>query len=267
VHNGDKIAFGKRHLEARSTPGHTNGCTSYVLDDRSMAFTGDALLIRGCGRTDLQQGDAGVLFRSVHEQIFSLPDECQLYPAHDYKGATVTTVREERLYNPRLARGVAERDFIGYMKNMGLAHPKQIDIAVPANLQCGRPTADVSAPAEPAWAPLIYTYAGVWEASPQWLEEHLGDVQIVDVRERDEYVGNLGHIDGARLIPLGELKARASEIDKNRPIIAVCRSGARSAQAVQLLEQQGFKNVANLAGGMIRWRGQRMPVHGGGADI
>jgi rhodanese-related sulfurtransferase len=162
---------------------------------------------------------------------------------------------------------VAERDFIGYMKNMGLAHPKQIDIAMPANLQCGRLTAEVSPPAEPTWAPLVYTYAGIWEASPQWLEEHLADVQIVDVRERDEYVGNLGHIDGARLIPLGELKARASEIDKSRPIIAVCRSGARSAQAVQMLEQQGFTNVANLAGGMIRWRGQRMPVHGGGADI
>ncbi|MBI1214174.1 MAG: MBL fold metallo-hydrolase [Alphaproteobacteria bacterium] len=267
VRHGDRIAFGNRYLETRATPGHTNGCTSYVLDDKSVAFTGDALLIRGCGRTDLQQGDAATLFRSVHEQIFSLPDGCRLYPAHDYKGATMTTVHEELLYNPRLARGVAERDFVGYMKNMGLGHPKQIDIAVPANLRCGEPAADGPTGTEPTWAPLTYTYAGVWEASPQWLEEHLSDVQVVDVREKDEYEGSLGHIDGARLIPLADLKRRASELSKAKPVIAVCRSGARSAQAVQILEQTGFAKVANLAGGMIRWRGQRLPTFGGGADI
>lgn len=267
VRSGDKISFGKRHIEARSTPGHTAGCTSYVLDDKSMAFTGDALLIRGCGRTDFQEGNPATLFHSVHEQIFSLPDTCQIYPAHDYKGATMSTVREERLFNPRLARGVAERDFVGYMKNMNLTHPKQIDIAVPANLKVGRPTAEASSGADAPWAPLTYTYAGVWEASPQWLEEHIGEVQILDVREKDEFIGSLGHIDGAILIPLGELKARTSELSKDKPIVAVCRSGARSAQAVQILEQAGFSKLANLAGGMIRWRGQRMPVHGGGADI
>jgi rhodanese-related sulfurtransferase len=179
----------------------------------------------------------------------------------------MSTVREERLFNPRLARGVAERDFVGFMKNINLAHPKQIDIAVPANLKVGRPTAEASASMEPTWAPLTYTYGGVWEASPQWLEEHLAEVQVLDVREKDEFVGSLGHIDGAILIPLGELKARASELNKDRPIVTVCRSGARSAQAVQILEQAGFTKAANLAGGMIRWRGQRMPVHGGGADI
>lgn len=266
LRDGDRIAFGKRHLEARATPGHTAGCTSYVLDDKSMAFTGDALLIRGCGRTDFQGGDAATLYHSVHEQLFALPDECQIYPGHDYKGATVSTVREEKLFNPRLARGVAERDFVGYMKNLGLAHPKQIDVAVPANLKCGRPAVDAAAE-QPAWAPLTYTYAGVWEALPQWLEEHDREVQIVDVRESDEFTGSLGHIDGALLIPLGELKARAGELSKDKPIVTVCRSGARSAQAALMLEQLGFIKVANLAGGMIRWRGQRMPTYGGGEDI
>jgi glyoxylase-like metal-dependent hydrolase (beta-lactamase superfamily II) len=90
--DGDKVAFGKRFLEARATPGHTSGCMSFVLDDRSMAFTGDALLIRGCGRTDFQQGDAHQLFRSVREKIFSLPDACLLYPGHDYKGLTASSV-------------------------------------------------------------------------------------------------------------------------------------------------------------------------------
>src|SRR5678815_577099 len=94
LHQGDKVRFGEHYVEARATPGHTAGCMSYVLDDESMAFTGDALLIRGSGRTDFQQGDPGTLYHSVHDQIFSLPDTCQIYPAHDYKGATMSTVRE-----------------------------------------------------------------------------------------------------------------------------------------------------------------------------
>jgi rhodanese-related sulfurtransferase len=119
----------------------------------------------------------------------------------------------------------------------------------------------------PTWAPLTFTYAGVWEINPQWLEEHATEVQIVDVRENDEYTGILGHIAGALFIPLGELKSRANELSKDKPIVAVCRSGARSAHAAQMLEQSGFTKVANLSGGMLRWRGQRLPVDGGGADI
>src|SRR6185295_19185292 len=102
IQDEERISFGKRYLEARSTPGHTGGCLTYVLDDRSMAFIGDALLIRGCGRTDFQQGDPHALFRSVRGRIFSLPDACTIYPAHDYRGLTATSVGEEKLYNPRL---------------------------------------------------------------------------------------------------------------------------------------------------------------------
>jgi sulfur dioxygenase len=90
----DVIAFGSRRLLVRATPGHTDTCLTYVLDDRSMAFTGDCLLIRGSGRTDFQQGNAAAMYRSIHEQIFSLPDDCLLYPAHDYRGLTVTSVAE-----------------------------------------------------------------------------------------------------------------------------------------------------------------------------
>ncbi|MGH7001916.1 MAG: MBL fold metallo-hydrolase, partial [Stellaceae bacterium] len=81
----DEVAFGTRHLEVRATPGHTPGCMTYVLDDRSMAFTGDCVLIRGCGRTDFQQGDPHAMYRSVHQRIFTLPEDCLLYPAHDYR--------------------------------------------------------------------------------------------------------------------------------------------------------------------------------------
>ncbi|MFN3230670.1 MAG: rhodanese-like domain-containing protein [Alphaproteobacteria bacterium] len=258
--DGDKLSFGDRHIEVRATPGHTNGCCTFVLDDQTMAFTGDCLLIRGCGRTDFQQGDPKIMFHSVHDRIFSLPDECLLYPGHDYKGSMVTSVGEERLYNPRLGGDIGADDFAGYMENLGLAHPKQIDIAVPANMRSGEPENPDGVAIDPDWAPLTYTYAGVWEVQPQWLEEHLGDVQIVDVREDEEFHGILGHIHGATLVPLGGLSDHADELDRAKPVVTVCRSGARSAQATVLLEKEGFEKVANLAGGMLRWRAQRLPV-------
>jgi len=262
VEPGEKIVFGKRSLEARATPGHTNGCMSYVLDDRSMVFTGDALLIRGCGRTDFQQGDPRTLYASVHEQLFSLPDECIVYPGHDYRGLTCTSVGEEKLYNPRLAESIGVEDFAGYMKHLGLAHPKQMAEAVPANLKCGR--VDRKNFMEQAdWAPLTYTFAGIWEVQPNWLEEHAREVQIVDVREPEEFNGPLGHVQGAVLIPLSKLEEKAKDMQKAKPIVTVCRSGARSAQATVILGKAGFERVANLSGGMLRWRAQRFPVEGG----
>ena len=263
LHDDETIAFGSRSLEARATPGHTSGCLSYVLDDRSMAFTGDALLIRGCGRTDFQQGSAERLFRSVRERIFSLPDECLLYPGHDYRGLTVSSVGEEKMYNPRLAESIGEGDFVGYMTHLGLAHPKLMDVAVPANLHCGKPAQDAAPPSQQTWAPLAYTFAGIWEIQPNNLEEIADRVQIVDVREPKEFSGAAGHIAGAKLIPLGELKDRTGELARDKPVVAVCRSGARSAQATVILRNAGFANVANLAGGMLRWRSQRYPVTGG----
>ncbi len=259
--DGDTIAFGSRHLVARSTPGHTAGCLTLVLDDESLAMTGDCLLIRGCGRTDFQQGDARALFRSVHERIFALPPACLLYPGHDYRGLTVTSVAEEKRHNPRLAQGVREDDFAGYMEHLGLAHPKQMAIAVPANLQCGRPEGR-EPPTAPSWAPLTVTFAGIPEIQPAVVEEMMGALQLVDVREAPEWDGPLGHIHTARLVPLGELAARSGELDRDRPVVAVCRSGARSAQAVAILQKLGFDRVANMAGGMIRWRAGGLPAAG-----
>lgn len=261
LRHGDRVAFGSRWVEVRATPGHTNGCVTYVVDDHKAAFTGDALLVRGCGRTDFQQGSAEQLYASVHEQILSLPDSCVLYPGHDYRGLTATSVGEEKRYNPRLGGQILREDFIGYMNNLGLPHPKQMDVAVPANLRCGRPDAPAAAPQD--WAPLTYTFAGIWEIQPQALEEHLNAVQIVDVREPQEFAGTLGHVPGARLVPLGTLRAALQELSREQPIVTVCRSGARSAQAAVLLQKAGFDRVANLAGGMLRWRAQRFPVEGG----
>jgi sulfur dioxygenase len=263
----DVVAFGARNLQVRRTPGHTSGCITYVLDDRSMAFTGDCLLVRGSGRTDFQQGDPAAMYRSVHQQIFTLPEKCLLYPAHDYRGLTATSVGEERRFNPRLGGDAAEADFTGYMSNLmsnlRLAHPKKIDVAVPANLKCGRPAAGFESMADPQWAPLRYTFAGIWEIDPHTLEEQAGAVQIVDVREPDEFSGPLGHIQGAVLIPLGALAKRAGELATDRPTVAVCRAGSRSAQATLMLREAGFGKVANLAGGMLRWRAEGHPVEGG----
>ena len=261
--DGDGVRFGGRFLSVRATPGHTTGCLTYVLDGEQMAFTGDCLLIRGCGRTDFQGGDAGSLYRSVHARIFTLPGDCLLYPGHDYRGLTVTSVAEEKAFNPRLGGELSQGDFVGFMANLGLAHPKQIDVAVPANLQCGRPPDDVLSGDDPDWAPLTFTFAGIWEVAPQWLEENLGAVQILDVREPDEFDGPLGHIQGAVLIPLGSLGERAGELDPERPIVAVCRAGGRSAQATTILRKAGFTRCANLAGGMLRWRAQHGLVEGG----
>ena len=128
--HGDSIRVGHYALEVRATPGHTDGCVSYVFADR--VFTGDALLIRGAGRTDFQAGNAHTLYRSIREQIFTLPGGTLIYPAHDYAGRTVSSVEEERTHNPRVGGEASEADFVGSMDNMRLPHPKKIAAAAPS---------------------------------------------------------------------------------------------------------------------------------------
>jgi len=252
--HGDTIAFGACSLEVRATPGHTSGCLSFVTPDHTMVFTGDALLVRGAGRTDFQQGDAQELFRSIQTQLFTLPDDCLVYPAHDYDGRTVSTIGEERAYNPRIGGGAREEDFVGYMQNLGLPHPKQLDVAVPANLRAGRPADGTSPPAAPSWGPVVLTYAGVPEIAAEWVADHRDAVTVLDVRAAAELTGELGQIDGARLIPIDELRARASEVDADRPVAVVCQTGKRAALATAILRKAGITKVASVAGGMVRWR-------------
>ena len=129
------LKVGNLSIEARYTPGHTNACTSYLVEN--MIFTGDALLIDGCGRTDFQQGNAGTLYDSIHKQLFSLPDDTIVYPGHDYKGRLSSTIGYERLKNSRLGQNRSREDFIKLMNNLNLPYPKQIDKALPANQACG----------------------------------------------------------------------------------------------------------------------------------
>ncbi len=257
--DGDAIRFGSHGLEVRATPGHTSGCVSLVTVDRGRVFTGDALLVRGAGRTDFQHGSAERLFHSIRERLFVLPDECAVYPAHDYEGRTSSTIGEERRYNPRIGGGAREEDFVGYMRNLGLPHPKQIAVALPANMRSGRPE-EGRAPAEPSWGPVITTYAGQPEIAPEWVASHRTEVHVLDVRSTAEFDGELGHIQGAQLIPLDDLRARVAEVTADRPVVVVCQTGRRSAMGAAILRKAGIARSANLAGGMVRWRDLGLPT-------
>jgi sulfur dioxygenase len=255
--HGAEIRFGERSLEVRATPGHTDGCLSLVTTDHRRVFTGDALLIRGAGRTDFQQGDAHRLYRSIREELFTLPDGCAVFPGHDYEGRTSSTIGEEKAHNPRIGGSAREEDFVGYMQNLGLPHPKLLAVAVPANMRSGQPE-DGKVPITPAWGPVVTTYAGHHEIAPEWVARHRQDVHVLDVRSAAELEGELGRLE-AQAIPLDELRARVSEVPSDKPVVVVCQTGKRSAMATVILEKAGLTRVANIAGGMVSWRELALP--------
>jgi sulfur dioxygenase len=256
---GDAIQFGRFHLKVIATPGHTDGCVSFLLDDLTMVFTGDSLLIRGCGRTDFQQGSARDLYQSITEGLFSLPDDCLVYPAHDYAGRTASSIGEEKHFNPRIGGQANENDFVGYMENMQLPHPKKLDIAVPANLKGGRPE-ESQLPKEPDWAPVVATYGGILEITPQWVAAHRSQVHILDVRTRVETGEENAKVAGAQLIPIDELRDRLSEVPRDLPVMTICRSGKRSVLAFSILKDAGWKEVANIQGGLLGWQKEGLPI-------
>lgn len=251
LEDGQVLSLGEHKLTAISTPGHTDTCMSFHIDDR--IFTGDALLIRGSGRTDFQQGSAETLYKSVTNKIFKLPAETLIYPGHDYRGLTVTTVGTEKKHNPRLGGGRSLQDFVKIMSELKLAHPKKIDEAVPANLKCGLVSSQrVMHP---------QTVDGIPEVSVTDLKNHLGQVRMIDVRRPDEFVGELGHIPGAELVTLGsDLTQFLEKSDRTQEIIFVCRSGGRSGQATAESLQFGYTKTANMVGGMLRWNQENYPV-------
>ncbi len=258
---GDVLSLGELRIEVRATPGHTDGCLSFVLHDQKMVFTGDALLIRGAGRTDFQQGSPERLFRSVRNELLSLPEDYSVYPGHDYSGRCSSTVGEERHFNPRLGDGVRVEDFVGYMNNLGLPHPKQLAVAVPANLRCGQPDNAAALPVLPSWGPVVRTFAGVWQVDPEWVYSNLDRVHLIDVREADEVQADrMGRIAGAQLMPLSTLRDEAKSLSPDKPIVTVCPAGARSAIAASIIEAAGISRVANLRGGLFEWKGLGLPT-------
>jgi len=245
------LMLGKHEIRAIHTPGHTSGCTSYQIGN--WVFTGDALLIRGCGRTDFQEGSSEHLFHSVREKLFKLPDETIVYPAHDYKGFTHTTIGVEKRLNPRLRMENTKEQFIQIMSELKLAQPKKIVESVPANLLCGLPA---------PFPELASTEnEGVSILSPEEAHKRLGQFRIIDVRGEDEFNNELGHIPGARLETLGDpLSHFLQNAPKDEQFVFVCRSGKRSLEATKLAKSKGFKHSYNLEGGMIRWNELHYPT-------
>ncbi len=249
--DGQELSLGQMKIKALATPGHTDSCMSFVFDGR--AFTGDALLIRGTGRTDFQQGSADKLYDSVHQKLYSLPGETHVFPGHDYRGQTASTIEMEKKFNARISANKSKADFIKTMSELKLAHPKKIHEAVPANLLCG------VIPKTRVLMPTIND--GVPEVSVQKVHEAAGKVRLIDVRTPAEFNNELGHIAGAELIPLGpDLAKFLAEGNRDQEIIFVCRSGGRSGQATAESVRLGYKQTANMVGGMIQWNELRLPV-------
>jgi glyoxylase-like metal-dependent hydrolase (beta-lactamase superfamily II)/rhodanese-related sulfurtransferase len=252
VAEGDKVTIEGITLDAMYTPGHTDDSYSYLMGDR--VFTGDTLLIRGTGRTDFQNGSARAQYASIFNRLLKLPEETLVFPAHDYKGDTVSTIGEEKRYNPRLqVRSVDE--YVELMNNLKLPNPKMMDVAVPANMHVGLRQDDLTRQG------LAFTAAEVIE--------RLGrpDILLVDLRETSERAKH-GTLPGALHAPYPgideSLKAggmlREVATATGRRIVFFCAYGERSAMAVAAAMEAGLSDPAHIAGGIDAWKKAGGPV-------
>ena len=252
VGDGDRVMIEGLSLDVMYTPGHTDDSYSYLMSDR--VFTGDTLLIRGTGRTDFQNGSARAQYDSIFNRLLKLPDETLVFPAHDYKGDTVSTIGEEKRFNPRLqVRSVDE--YIELMGNLKLPNPKMMDVAVPANMHVGLHQDDL------ARQGLALTAREAIDA--------LGrpDILLVDLRENSERLKH-GTLPGAlhapypaigeSLQPGGMLREVAAAT--GRRIVFFCAFGERSAMAVAAAKEVGLANTAHIAGGIDAWKKAGGPV-------
>jgi glyoxylase-like metal-dependent hydrolase (beta-lactamase superfamily II)/rhodanese-related sulfurtransferase len=252
VGDGDRLQIEGIDLEVLYTPGHTDDSCCFRMEDR--VFTGDTLLIRGTGRTDFQNGDARAQYESIFGRLLHLPDETLVYPGHDYKGDTVSTIAEERRWNPRLqVKSVDE--YVELMHNLKLANPKMMDVAVPANMKVGLHQEEI---ARHGWA---HTAAeGIAMAGQP-------EVVLIDLRERAERERH-GVIPGSLHVPYpaleestgpgGMLHALASAT--GRRLLFYCAFGERSAMAVQCAQEAGLANACHLQGGLAAWKAAGGPI-------
>jgi sulfur dioxygenase len=247
VGDGDTLGIEGLSMRVIYTPGHTDDSYSFAMADR--VFTGDTLLIRGTGRTDFQNGSAAAQYDSIFNRLLRLPDETLVYPAHDYKGDTVSTIAEERAFNPRLQVGsVAEYEDL--MAGLNLPNPKMMDVAVPANLRVGLAQAAIAAR---GWAlspcDVMACVANPTEAAA---------VALVDLREAGERARR-GRIPGSLHAPYPDLQDNIATggmlhaLAANRRLVFVCAFGERSAMAVQAAQDAGLGATRHLEGGMAAW--------------
>jgi glyoxylase-like metal-dependent hydrolase (beta-lactamase superfamily II)/rhodanese-related sulfurtransferase len=254
VDDGDMLLVGKLKLQVLYTPGHTVDSMSLVAEDR--VFTGDTLLIGGTGRTDLPSGDSGALYDSLFGKLLKLDPALLVFPAHEYKGRSHSTIGEELAGNPRLQ--VADRSaFAQMMGNLNLSMPTHITEALRTNLSGGKTVAQMLAEAA-AVVPFM-SLAQLRER----ISQDKPDVIVLDVRERDAY--NSGHIPGAQLLPRGQLELRINQElpDPTRRIVTCCEFGRISTLAAATLRQMGFQRAVALDGGMRSWREAGYPIRQG----
>jgi sulfur dioxygenase len=252
VTEGDRIEIEGLRLDVLYTPGHTDDSYSFVLGDR--AFTGDTLLIRGTGRTDFQNGDPRAQYDSIFNKLLRLPDETLIYPAHDYKGDTVSTIGEEKLFNPRLKVKSAD-EYADLMNNLNLPNPKMMDVAVPANMQVGLRQEEI---ARKGWA-LSAAEAMSLRGRP--------DVVIVDLREKNERERH-GTIPGSLHAPYPDLKENIGTggmlhelaVSTGKRIVFYCAFGERSAMAVQAAQDAGLTTACHIQGGIDAWKKANGPL-------
>jgi len=264
IQEGDEFKFGlSETIKVIATPGHTPGSVSFLWRDR--VFTGDALLIDGCGRTDFQGGSAEDQYNSITQRLFTLADETIVYPGHDYKGRWISNIAEERNGNSRLA-GKNKEQFIEIMENLNLPKPKLIDMAVPANRYCGidedeaNQSADSKSKIVSMDDMVNQVIHKITEIEPLKAQDMISQnaVNLVDVREEHEF--NNGHIEHAILLPRGVLEFKIDTIsqlaDKSATVIVYCATGKRSALSANTLQNMGYSNVFSIAGGFEAWKRQ-----------
>ncbi len=254
VEDGERLRAGSLELRVLHTPGHTPDGLSLHVADR--VLTGDTLLIHGTGRADFAGGDPGAQWDAITTRLFTLPDETLVFPAHDYRGHTHSTIGEEKRTNPRLA-GRSRESYVALMNGLGLPLPEKIQEALQAN-QCAIEDDSVHFPS-------LAQLNQVRQLAPHEVAVRRVAAPpplLLDVREPDEFRGELGHVPGSVLVPLRELAARADELTpfRDRDVIVVCRAGVRSATAAALLTGLGFEHVWNLRGGMLDWNEAQLPV-------
>jgi sulfur dioxygenase len=252
VADGDRVDIEGLSLEAVYTPGHTDDSYSYILPDR--VFTGDTLLIRGTGRTDFQNGNARAQYDSLFGRLLKLPEETLVYPAHDYKGDTVSTIGEEKAFNPRLqVKSIDE--YVELMNNLNLPNPKMMDVAVPANMRIGL-------------ARDIVTGLG-WTLTAEEAKAALGkpDVALIDLRENQERRKD-GIIPGSLHVPYTDVEEslKADGLLQNlakgggKRLIFFCTYGQRSAMAVQAAQAAGLTASRHIRGGLQAWQQAHGPL-------
>ena len=246
VAEGDRVEIEGIRLDVLYTPGHTDDSYSFLLDDR--VFTGDTLLIRGTGRTDFQNGDPRAQYDSIFNKLLRLPDATLVFPAHDYKGDTVSTIGEEKLFNPRL--NVKSMDeYVELMTNLKLPNPKMMDVAVPANMHVGLHQEDV---ARKGWALTAADAVNLLERP---------DVVIVDLREKNERSKH-GVVPGTLHSPYKNLQDEIGKggtlyqlaVASGKRIVFLCAFGERSAMAVQAAQDAGLIDARHIAGGIEAWK-------------